>query len=252
MNPKRKGRAHVARKGKNPERREINPAVTRLSAATPFAITEAYKIVRTNLLYSLASSKSKVVLMSSALPNEGKSTTCANLAITMAQTAARVLLIDADLRKCTQHKIFKLNNSKGLSRLLVGFDTLTDALHQEVEPNLDIITAGPQPPNPSELLGSENMAVLLNKLKEHYDLIIIDTPPINVVSDALVLTSESAGVVLVARQKQTTYEELNKAIDSLRFAKANIAGVVLTGVREETKLGSYRAYKSYDYEYGKG
>lgn len=95
MNPKRKGRAHVARKGKNPERREINPAVTRLSAATPFAITEAYKIVRTNLLYSLASSKSKVVLMSSALPNEGKSTTCANLAITMAQTAARVLLIDS-------------------------------------------------------------------------------------------------------------------------------------------------------------
>ena len=214
MNPKRKGRAHVARKGKNPERREINPAVTRLSAATPFAITEAYKIVRTNLLYSLASSKSKVVLMSSALPNEGKSTTCANLAITMAQTAARVLLIDADLRKCTQHKIFKLNNSKGLSRLLVGFDTLTDALHQEVEPNLDIITAGPQPPNPSELLGSENMAVLLDKLKEHYDL--------------------------------------SKAIDSLRFANANIAGVVLTGVREETKLGSYRAYKSYDYEYGKG
>lgn len=134
----------------------------------------------------------------------------------------------------------------------MGFDTLTDALHQEVEPNLDIITAGPQPPNPSELLGSENMAVLLDKLKEHYDLIIIDTPPINVVSDALVLTSESAGVVLVARQKQTTYEELNKAIDSLRFAKANIAGVVLTGVREETKLGSYRAYKSYDYEYGKG
>ena len=124
----------MAKSVKKTKHREINPAVTRLSTTTPFAITEAYKIVRTNLLYSLASSKSKVVIMSSALPNEGKSTTCANLAITMAQTAARVLLIDADLRKCTQNKIFKLNNSKGLSRLLVGFDTLTDALHQDVGP----------------------------------------------------------------------------------------------------------------------
>ncbi len=173
---KRKGHIRVAKSVKKTKHREINPAVTRLSTTTPFAITEAYKIVRTNLLYSLASSKSKVVIMSSALPNEGKSTTCANLAITMAQTAARVLLIDADLRKCTQNKIFKLNNSKGLSRLLVGFDTLTDALHQDVGPIWILSPAGPLPPNPSELLGSENMAVLLDKLKEHYDLIIIDTP----------------------------------------------------------------------------
>ncbi|MCI9414841.1 MAG: CpsD/CapB family tyrosine-protein kinase [Clostridiales bacterium] len=242
----------ASKKTKSGQHREINPAVTRLSAATPFQVTEAYKTVRTNLLFSLASAQSKVVLVSSALPSEGKSTTCANLAITMAQTAARVLLIDADLRKPTQHKIFKLHNGKGLSRLLVGFDTLTDALHPDVEPGLDVITAGPMPPNPSELLGSENMQVLLDNLKDHYDLILIDTPPVNVVSDALVLAGDTLGVVLVARQKQTTYDELDKALESIKFAKTNVVGVVLVDVKESVKInGYYKSYKSYDYEYGK-
>ncbi|MCI8554012.1 MAG: CpsD/CapB family tyrosine-protein kinase [Clostridiales bacterium] len=242
----------ASKKTKNTQHRVINPAVTRISANTSFQVTEAYKTVRTNLLFSLASAQSKVVLVSSALPSEGKSTTCSNLAITAAQTAARVLLIDADLRKPTQHKIFKLNNNKGLSRLLVGFDSLTDALHTDVEPGLDIITTGPLPPNPSELLGSENMQVLLDKLKEHYDLILIDTPPVNVVSDALVLAGDTLGVVLVARQKQTTYDELDKALESIRFAKANMAGIILVDVKESMKLNSsYKSYKykSYDYEY---
>ena len=118
--------------------------------------------------------------------------------------------------------------------------------------NLDLITSGPIPPNPSELLGSENMLNLLNRLSEEYDYIFIDTPPVNVVSDAFMLAKKVAGVMLVARQKQTHYEELQKAVESIRALEANVLGVVITDVSEQNKpYGAYKSYKAYDYEYGK-
>ena len=133
----------------------------KLSQSVPFQIVEAYKHVRTSLLFSLAPVSQKSIVVSSAEPDTGKSTTCSNLAITMSQTGARVLLIDADMRKPVQHKIFQVNNTTGLSELLSGFTKLNDVIHVDVASKLDLITSGPIPPNPSELLGSESLIKLL-------------------------------------------------------------------------------------------
>lgn len=237
-----KNSGHTSRK----KRRDLVLAniSTKLGEKTPFQIVEAYKTLRTNLMFSIAAAKNKIVVISSALPGEGKSTTCANLAITLAQTESRVLLIDADLRKPTQYKIFKLGNDRGLSRLLVGFDTLLDVLHKGVEPNLDVIASGPQPPNPSELLGSDNMTILLGELCQHYDYILIDTPPINIVSDALVFAHKTAGLVMVTRQGETTYDDFTKAVSSIEFSGSNILGAVITSAH-----GAHGSYKDYKYRY---
>lgn len=217
----------------------------KIDSNTPFAIVEAYKTVRTNVIFSLAACENKTFIVSSANAGEGKSTTCANLAITLAQTSARVLLIDADLRKPTQHKIFQVENSHGLSGFLVGLESLADSLHANVEPKLDLLTSGPLPPNPSELLGSKNMGVLLEKLEEHYDYIIIDSPPVNLVADALVLSDKTAGVVLIAKHCSTTYDDIEKAADAIRFANSNVLGVIFNDVTEENRKGYYKGYKKY-------
>lgn len=218
-----------------------------LTEDTPFPIAEAYKNIRTSLFFSLATAKSKAIVFSSAEPNTGKSTTCSNLAIAMAQTGARVILLDADLRKPVQHKIFSVPNTSGLSELLGGFANLNDMIHPNVVPKLDLITAGPVPPNPSELLGSENTDKLLKTLEEHYDYIFIDTPPINVVSDALLFAGKTAGVAFIARQKQTTYRELARAMDNIKNVGGNILGVIMTDVKlEDRPYGYYHKYKNYE------
>ena len=224
---------------------------SKLGAETPFNILEAYKTARTNLLFALAATNSNITIVSSALPNEGKSVTCSNMAIAMSQTGSRVLLIDADLRKPVQHKIFRVDNNKGLSRLLVGFDSLEDTIKKNVERNLDLITTGPLPPIPSELLGSQKMEELLAEMSKVYDYIFIDTPPVNVVTDTLVVSRHgSSGILLVARQKQTTHEDLQKAIKSIKFAQTNILGILLSDVEEKQKRkGKYRYYSGYNYSY---
>ncbi|MEG2597339.1 MAG: CpsD/CapB family tyrosine-protein kinase, partial [Oscillospiraceae bacterium] len=175
-----------------------------------------------------------------------------NLAITMAQTGAKVILLDADLRKPVQHKIFQKTNTIGISELLSGFAQMNEVMHENVVENLDLITSGAIPPNPSELLGSNNMAQLLDALHEHYDYIFIDTPPINVVADALLLSGKTAGTLLVARQLRTTYDELKKAIESIQQVNGNILGSVITDVKEHDKpYSNYRKYKTYDYQYGR-
>lgn len=226
-----------------------------LNEETPSQVNEAYKNVRTNLQYALHPINGKVVLVSSALPGEGKSTTSSNLAITFAQNS-KVLLIDADMRKPVMHKIFSLDNSHGLSLFLGGFEPLAKSINREVMPGLDVMTSGAIPPNPSELLGSKNMTVFLNKIQEHYDYVIIDTPPINVVTDAVVLSKKVSGVVLVARQNSTTIKMLRQTIDSLKNVRVRVLGVVLTGVKEKYKpfsrySGGYNYYsnKKYSYKY---
>lgn len=220
------------------------------SHAGSFNVVEAYKNLRTNLLFALSLSASKSVLVSSAEPDAGKSLTCYNLACSMAQTNCRVLLIDADMRKPTQHTLFKLANNFGLSRMLSCQDSLEQGMRKRVAENLDLITSGPIPPNPSELLGSENMAELLAFFEEHYDYIFIDSPPVNVVSDALVLCGRTAGVLLIARQRQTTYDELKKAVESIRMTKSNVLGVVITDIVQQK--GLYGSNKRRYYEYGNG
>ncbi|MBQ4612051.1 MAG: CpsD/CapB family tyrosine-protein kinase [Clostridia bacterium] len=220
-----------------------------------FRVAEAYKMIRTNLLFTLANAKSKVVIFSSAEPSAGKSTLCSNLAIVMAQTGAKVLLIDADMRKPVQHRNFRVSKSLGLSKILGNLNTFEECVVRNVVPGLDLLPSGSIPPNPSELLGSDKMKSLLDKAEEVYDYIFMDSPPLAVVADALVLAPQSAGVVLVARQKQTTYDELEECIESVKRIDAAVLGVVVTDVHATSagymRYDSKYYYRSYNYEYGR-
>ena len=217
--------------------------------ASTFQIVEAYKAIRANLLFALATSDSKVVALSSAEPNAGKSTAASNLAITMAQTGAKVLLIDADMRKPTQHRNFKRSRSTGLSKILSGLTTFQETVQKQVKPNVDVILSGPTPPNPSELLGSARMKSLLDEVSKEYDYIFVDMPPLCVVADALVVAPNAAGVVLVARQNQTTYDEFDEAIEKVENAGINLLGVVMTDVN--MAVSKYSRYGRYGNRYSR-
>lgn len=217
----------------------------------PFSVVESYKSIRTNVSFALSPYEQKVFTVSSANPTEGKSTVSANTAIAMAQGGNKVLLIDADLRKPTQHQIFGLGNKKGLSNAIGKMNKLDECISKNVLENLDVMTAGPIPPNPSELLASENMSAILDQLKEQYALIIIDTPPINVVTDAMELAKNVSGIMLVLRYGKTSSEELDAAMKRVEFSKMDMLGFVLNGV--DSKHGTYYAKGKYgDYPYGYG
>ena len=221
--------------------------------ATTFQIVEAYKTVRTNLLFALAPHKKKIVLFSSAEPNAGKTTASSNIAIALAQTDVRVLLIDADMRKPSQHLTFRVNKNNGLSRILTGDLTFSECVLHDVARGMDLLPSGIIPPNPSELLGSEAMDRLLEEVGGLYDYVVIDTPPIGVVADSLVLCEKAAGTVLITRQGQTTYDELRNAINSIKDARGNLLGVVISDMKDiGTSYGRYSRYKYYkahDYSY---
>lgn len=233
--------------------RNVKSANGQRPIASTFQIVEAYKTIRTNLLFTLANTDNKIVAISSAEPNAGKSTVSCNLSITMAQTGAKVLLIDADMRKPSQHKTFRVKKANGLSRVLSGQAELEECICHDVARGLDLLPSGSLPPNPSELLSSETMKELLERLALQYDYIFIDTPPLGVVSDTLVLSELTAGTVLVARQGQTTYDELQTAIDSVKNVNGTLLGVVISDMRENPRsYGRYERfqyYKAYDYSY---
>ena len=230
---------------------DVTYALTKGLSSEKFQFSEAYKSVRTNLLFTMANTDNKIVTVSSAEPNSGKSTTCAYLAQAMAQTGSRVLVIDADMRKPTQHKLFRINNNVGLSRLLGGFGDIEESIHHGVSPGLDLISAGPIPPNPSELLGSKQLQDLLDKLSTSYDFIFIDTPPMRVVTDPLLIGHLTAGVVLICRQKQTTYDDIKKCLESLNSSNSNLLGVIISDVMEKHKPYSMSYNKDYYYAYEK-
>lgn len=225
------------------------------SGRIAFQVMEAYKMIRTNLFFTLATKESHVVVFSSAEPSAGKSTLSANLSIVMAQTGAKVLLIDADMRKPTQHRNFKRSRSTGLSKILGGLATFEETVQREVKPNVDVILSGPTPPNPSELLGSARMKSLLEEVGKLYDYVFIDMPPLCVVADALVVAPNAAGVILVARQNQTTYDEFGEAIEKVENAGIDLLGVVMTDmnmvISKYTRYGRYGKYNRYGYGYGR-
>lgn len=223
---------------------------TLLDREFSFQTTEAFKTLRANLIFSLSTRKNKTFAVTSPMQHEGKSTTAANLALTFAQMDAKVLLIDADLRKPIQHKLFKLKNKVGLSTLLCGMHSFKEVLNENIIPGLDVMTSGPIPPNPSELLGSDNMKVLFKELSDYYDYIIVDTPPINIVSDTLMLSDSIAGIVLVAMSGMTTYDSYQHAADSVNFAGGNVLGAVITKVPVSTGKRVKRRKYGYGYEYG--
>ena len=223
-----------------------------------FASREAYKKLRTNLLFSFADdSACRVVGVTSSLRGEGKSVTTINTAYTMAQSGKKVLLVDADMRIPTVHKKMNVPQTPGLSNLLVGVDQKEEIIQHIKFANsgvmLDIITAGELPPNPSELLGSKRMGVLLEALKKHYNYIFFDLPPICAVADASIFSKFSDGMMLVVRQDYCRTDALKEAVNQLKFANANILGFVYncasTGNKRYSRYGKYSKYGKYGSKY---
>lgn len=207
---------------------------------------ESYKVLRTAILLSSAVTPPKNVLVTSPSPGEGKTVTSVNLAMTIAQAAHRVLLVDSDLRKPRVHKIFGLDNSKGLSTYLAGASGI-DIICKGTVPNLSIIPSGPVPPNPSELLSSGRMYDLIGVLNEKFDIIIWDAAPLLTVTDSLVLSKILDGTIIVTRAGQTTYESVSRALKSLNDIEAHFLGVVINGL--DIRKNEYY-YRQYQYGYG--
>ncbi|MEJ2637618.1 MAG: polysaccharide biosynthesis tyrosine autokinase [Calditrichia bacterium] len=210
-------------------------------------ISEAYRILRTNIQFKNQKNKNIVVLITSSAPKEGKSTTVANLAITMAQLGSRTVLVDADLRRPVVHSIFNLKKEVGLTNYLVGKTEIGDIVKPTFIENLSVITSGPLPPNPSELLGSDAMHQFIDELRGSYDAIIIDSPPVIAITDSAILSTLADGIVLVIKAHQTHREAIKRAKTLLDNAKANIFGCLLNGVNIERTYGSYYHYYYYHY-----
>ncbi len=208
-------------------------------------IAEAYRTLRTNIHFSAMDTKYKTIMVTSAGPGEGKSTTMANLGVAMAQADARVLIIDCDLRKPVQHKIFEIPNQAGLTNVLVEHVAVEDAILPTKIQNLSLLTSGPIPPNPSELLGSEQMKHVLECLKDRFDTVLVDCPPVVAVTDAAVIASRVDGVILVLRSGVAKIDMAKQAKDLIIRANGKFIGSVLYGVN--FSLEDYHYY----YYYGK-
>ena len=234
--------AHAHRDGGRGRRRSGIALVSRIAPDDP--TSEAYRTLRTNVTFVSAEKRAlQLLCVTSPGPGEGKSTTAANLAITIAQQGAHTLLVDADLRRPLVHRAFNLVHEPGLTDILVGSATLREAVRPNVIPNLDILPGGALPPNPSELLGSEAMHRLLEELRGQFDTVIFDTPPALAVTDATVLGASIDGVVLVLRAGETEEAAAQRAVEVFRRVQARIAGTVLNGVAKQRD----RYYQYYNY-----
>jgi non-specific protein-tyrosine kinase len=197
-------------------------------------IAEAYRTLRTNLEFSNLDKSLRTILVTSAGAEEGKSTTLANLAVTIAQSGKRVILIDADLRRPTQHQIFGLKNNAGLTDMVRDDAILANPPLQETNvPNLRVLASGQLPPNPAEILGSKRMADILAALLEHADMLLFDAPPVLAVTDAAVLSQKVDGVLLVVSAGKTKRENARKAQSQLEKINARVIGAVLNNVQAE-------------------
>lgn len=204
-------------------------------------ISEAYRTLRINLQFSKINEELKLVMFTSSGPGEGKSMTAANAAVAMAQAGKNVLIIDCDLRKPVQHRIFG-KNRQGLTNLMVESLSLDQVIQPTEVPGLSLMTSGPIPPNPSELLASAKMDKLLETVKERFDMVILDAPPVLAVTDASVLASKVDGIVLVVAAGTVRPEIASKAKDLLEKANGHILGVVLNRVEIEKKDAYYYYY----------
>lgn len=230
-----------------------------------FSAAEAYKMLRTSLTFILPDeNRCRVIGVTSAIRGEGKTTTAINLSYTLAQTEKRVLLIDADMRLPTVAKKLGIPGKPGFSNLLVHMNSAEEVLHKsKILPSWDILPAGNIPPNPSELLGSERMRRLMEELGSRYDYIVIDLPPVNIVSDALVIAELLDGYLLTVRENYTDRHSVNECMRQMSFMeKGKMMGFVMTNSAESDKIyhrygrsGKYGKYggkygKKYGYRYG--
>jgi capsular exopolysaccharide synthesis family protein len=209
-------------------------------------VSEAYRTIRTNLRFAGADKPLKFIGVTSSIPSEGKSTTISNLAVVMAMDGKKVLLIDCDMRKPMIHRIFELPN-RGVSNCIATGVSVESVIRKEVSPNLDILTSGPVPPNPSEMIGSEKMTLLLKQAGESYDYVLIDLPPVLPVTDAAVMSAKIDGMILVIGSGDVTPEEGKRTKEQLEQAGAHMIGVILNKVPVQHNRG-YSYY--YYYHYG--
>lgn len=215
----------------------------------PFNIKESFISIRTNIDFAIGTSQKRILAVTSPNPGDGKSTTASNIAVAFAQNNDKVLLIDADMRKPVQHRAFGIKNSEGLSKLIINKATFSKS-KETVMDKLDLIPSGPTPPNPSVLLASKQFKDLLERFSEYYDYIIIDTPPVNVVSDAMVLKDSVDGVLLVLKHGSTTFDDVDKCMKQIELANANMIGFVFNDVENKHRSGYGSKYRNYDYGYG--
>lgn len=207
-------------------------------------VAEAYRTLRTNIQFSNIDGNLQTICVTSSGPGEGKSTTISNLAETFAQAGNRVAIIDCDLRKPRLHRIFKLTNTKGVTTLLSGQSEIEDVI-QVAGSDLTVITSGSIPPNPSELLGSKRMKDLLEVLKKRYDIVLIDAPPVGLVTDAAILSAIVDGIILVVASGKTDIDGAKRAKKLLENVGARILGVTMTMIPVSKK--GYYGYQYYGY-----
>ncbi len=202
--------------------------------------SEAYRTLRTNLIYARLDTPPKTIVVTSHGPREGKSTTCANLAVVLAQAGKNTLLLDCDFRKPVLHKIFNLRNLTGIVDILVGERSLQEVAHEPMA-GLKLVTVGPLPPNPSEIASSRSFAELLGKMRRDFEYVIIDAPPVGLVADPLVLASQGDGVLLVLDAQNTRKGSVRQAMRSLESVGARVLGTVMNNVKG-ARGGYYHGY----------
>lgn len=231
----------------------VDPGKFLLTSSSEMEVIESYAKLRMNLLYTLVEKKKHSVIVTSGISGEGKSTIAANLAISVAMSGKRVLLVDADMRRACQHDIFAYEDSlPGLSDALIGSFNWKDVLVKSGLETMDILPAGTVPPNPAELLESPAMHKLIEEFEADYDLVLLDVPPINIVSDPLALSDQVAGAIFVVRQHFSDHRELQRAIKQAEMTGMNLLGFVFYG--ENLRRGGYYSRKYYyysSYKYGK-
>ena len=206
------------------------------------AVADAYRVLRTNLIFSSAETSGRVMLVTSANPAEGKTTTLANLAVALAQNGAKVLAVDADLRRPTLNQHFAVLKTPGLTDLIVGKAAASQAIHSTKIEGLQLLPCGYQPPNPAELLGSPMMKQIIEALRAHYEWVLIDAPPLLAMADAPVLCPLVDGVVMVVAAESATKPAVMRAIDQVNSVGGKVAGIVLNKVNLERNSYYYSQY----------
>lgn len=217
-----------------------------------FAIIEGFKIARTNIQFSLSASNENCFAVTSWSKGEGKSTATSNIAISFSKMEKKVILLDCDLRRPNIHNLLKIDNAIGLTSVLCNENSFDKVVQKDVLPNLDVLTVGTIPPNPSELIASDNFSKLIKTLKEEYDYVIMDTAPIGIVTDALLVKDLVAGYLVIVREGVTTHGDIQNFISSCKTAGAKVMGFLKVGCNPGNgKAGKYRKYNrkygSYDY-----
>jgi len=207
-----------------------NLAERLVTVANPSSVhSEAYRTLRANLLYAFVSNPPKVILLTSPGPGEGKSTTCANLGVVLAQAGKNTLILDCDFRRPAIHKFFELPNRPGVINVLVGENSLEEVWEEPVE-GLKVVPVGPTPPNPAEILSSPDFSEFLSGLRERFDYVLVDTSPIGLVADPAVLATQGDGVLLVLDAQKTRKAAVRRAIRDLKTVGVDILGTVMRNV----------------------